>query len=67
MGGHHLILGEICDFITGEIVEDSHDERYRQKIARFLVADKGYAKTDIQPRNLLSVASGRDACGSTFW
>ncbi|MDX2451674.1 type I restriction enzyme HsdR N-terminal domain-containing protein [Desulfosarcina sp.] len=58
MGGHHLILGEIGDFITGEIMTDTHDERYRQKIARFLVADKGYPKTDIHPRNLLIVAAG---------
>ena len=58
MGGHHLILGEIGDIITGEILADTHDERYRQKIARFLVADKGYAKADIHPRNLLIVAAG---------
>ena len=58
MGDHHLILGELGDFITGEILADTHDERYRQKIARFLVADKGYAKTDIHPRNPLIVAAG---------
>ncbi len=58
MGGHHLILGKIDDFITGEILTDTHDERYRQKIARFLVANKGYAKTDIRPRNRLVVAAG---------
>jgi hypothetical protein len=58
MGGHHLILGELGDFITGEMLADTHDERYRQKIARFLVADKGYAKADIHPRNPLIVAAG---------
>lgn len=58
MGSHHLILGEIGDFITGEILQDTHDERYRQKIARFLVAEKGYAKADIQPRKPLTVAAG---------
>ncbi len=58
MGGHHLILGEVDDFITGEILADTHDERYRQKIARFLVLKKGYAKMDIHPRNLLTVAAG---------
>jgi hypothetical protein len=58
VGGHHLILGEIVDFITGERLADTHDERYRQKIARFLVADKGYAKADIHPRNPLIVAAG---------
>ena len=58
MGGHHLILGEVGDFVTGEVLADTHDERYRQKIAHFLVADKGYAKADIHPRKLLIVAAG---------
>lgn len=58
MGGHHLILGELDDFISGEMLADTHDERYRQKIARFLVTDKGYAKADIHPRNRLTVAAG---------
>ena len=55
MKGHHLILGEQVDFITGEIIKDTHDERYRQKIARLLVNQKGYAKTDIEPRKALVV------------
>lgn len=55
MKGHHLILGERVDFITGEVLKDTHDERYRQKIARLLVNQKGYAKTDIEPRRALLV------------
>ena len=55
MKGHHLILGERVDFITGAIIKDTHDERYRQKIARLLVNQKGYAKTDIEPRKALAV------------
>ena len=50
MGGHHLILGELTDFITGEILDDTLDERYRQQIGQKLVVEKGYAKTDITPR-----------------
>ena len=38
MGGHHLILGKLTDFISGEILDDTLDERHRQKIARLLVA-----------------------------
>lgn len=53
-----MILGELGDFITGEILEDSHDERYRQKIARFLVEEKGYAKADIHSRIPMIVAAG---------
>ncbi|GAH42542.1 unnamed protein product [marine sediment metagenome] len=28
MIGHHLILGELIDFITAETLEDTHDEWY---------------------------------------
>jgi len=45
--GHHLILGEVRDFISGKIIPDTHDERYRQKIARFLVDSLGYAREEI--------------------
>lgn len=48
--GHHLILGELVDFITGETIRDTHDERYRQKLARLLVEKKGYEKAEIEPR-----------------
>jgi hypothetical protein len=58
MDGHHLILGEIGDLITGEIIKDTHDERYRQKIARLLVDRKGYLKSDIEPRKSLLVHAG---------
>ena len=50
MGGHHLVLGEIKDYVTGEVLVDTHDERYRQKVARVLVEDKEYKKEDLQPR-----------------
>ena len=55
MDGHHLILGELVDYITGEVIKDTHDERYRQNIAHRLVAQKGYVKTDIEPRKALVV------------
>ncbi|BBO91888.1 type I restriction enzyme HsdR N-terminal domain-containing protein [Desulfosarcina ovata] len=58
MGGHHLILGTLRDFITDDVVDDTHDERYRQKIARFLVSEKGYRKAEIHPHHPLVVAAG---------
>jgi hypothetical protein len=58
MTGHHLILGEMTDAITGELLEDSHDERYRQKIARILLSDKGFSRAEITPRIPLTVAAG---------
>jgi len=58
MNGHHLILGKLTDFITGEILKDTHDERYRQKVARLLVETKGYRKADVVPRCDLLVTAG---------
>jgi hypothetical protein len=55
---HHLILGDLDDFITGQRLKDTHDERYRQKIARLLVTQKGFRKTDIESRRKLSVQAG---------
>ncbi len=54
--GHHLILGELVDFITGETIQDTHDERYRQKLARLLVKNKGFLKKEIEPRYELLVS-----------
>ncbi len=51
-----LILGKIADFITGRQIVDTHDERARQKIARFLVENKGYPKENIEPRREISLS-----------
>lgn len=58
MGGHHLVLGTLRDFLTGRELDDTLDERYRQKIARYLVAEKGYAPTEIEPRRPVELAAG---------
>ena len=55
--GHHLVLGELIDFVTGEKIPDTHDERYRQQLARMLVEHKGYLKTQIRPRFELCAAA----------
>jgi hypothetical protein len=47
---HHLVMGELTDFLTGEIRPDTHDERFRQKIARLLVQACGYDRSDIETR-----------------
>ncbi|MBW2567886.1 MAG: type I restriction enzyme HsdR N-terminal domain-containing protein [Deltaproteobacteria bacterium] len=48
MGKGYLVLGELVDFITGKTIKDTHDEQYRQKLARLLINDKGYQKKDIK-------------------
>ena len=50
---HHIIYGTLKDFITGETIVDTDDERYRQKLARFLVEVKGYAKNELTMRQTI--------------
>ena len=52
---HQLILGELKDFLTGDVLSDTLDERYRQKIARLLVEEKGYFPSEIAVRRRLTV------------
>ncbi len=61
MTGHHLILGKQLDYLTGETLADTHDERYRQALAKLLVEEKGYYKSDLVPRRKLIVTAG-DKC-----
>ena len=61
MEGHHLILGELVDTVTGRLLPDTHDERYRQKLAELLIDTKGYSRADIQSRCSLRVKAG-DNC-----
>ncbi len=43
-------MGELTEYVTGQVIPDTHDERYRQHIARLLVETKGYRREDLQPR-----------------
>jgi hypothetical protein len=62
MNGHHLILGETRDLISGETVPDTLDERYRQKLAHLLLHQRGYGKSEIESnRELLVNAGGQRA------
>lgn len=58
MGGHHLVYGRLTDVVTGQILEDTDDERLRQGISRMLLAEKGYDKAAITPRVALTVKAG---------
>ena len=60
MGRHHLVLGELSDYITGQKKVDTHDERARQMIARLLVDDKGYDRQDITTDTILPVTVDGD-------
>lgn len=47
---HHFIYGTMRDYCTGEVILDTDDERYRQKLARLLVEERGYDKKELQAR-----------------
>ncbi len=53
--GHKRILGKTTDFVTGREITDTDDERYRQKIARFLVEERGYPKEDIEVKRRIEL------------
>lgn len=61
---HHLIYGTCIDFITGEELVDTDDERYRQKLARFLVEERGYDISDIEPRRTIETLFSRQFVAS---
>lgn len=48
--GHHIVYGMLQDFLTGEELPDTDDERYRQQLARILVEEKGYGSDELHPR-----------------
>jgi len=58
MNGHHLILGECRDYLSGKIIADTHDERYRQSVTKFLVEKLGYEILDLAARQELKVTAG---------
>ena len=45
---HHIVYGMCTDYISGKSVVDTDDERYRRKLARFMVEEKGYSKSDLE-------------------
>ena len=50
MPDHHLVYGTLKDYITGEELPDTDDEQLRQELARMMVEEKGFAKSDLEPR-----------------
>lgn len=48
--GHHMVYGVLSDYLSGEELTDTDDERTRQQLARMLVEEKGYAKAELEAR-----------------
>jgi hypothetical protein len=51
--GHHIVYGVLTDYLTGESLPDTDDERIRQDLARLLVEEHGFAKEELEPRLLI--------------
>ncbi|HKJ64956.1 MAG TPA: type I restriction enzyme HsdR N-terminal domain-containing protein [Desulfopila sp.] len=47
---HHLVYGTLRDYLTGEELTDTDDERIRQQLSRYMVEKKSYAKDQLVPR-----------------
>lgn len=60
---HHLVLGRLKDFLTGAERTDTHDERYRQKIAGKLVLEKGFDRADIEANTGVEISAGGKKAG----
>lgn len=45
-----MVYGVLNDYLTGEELPDTDDERARQQLARMLVEDNGFAKDELEPR-----------------
>jgi hypothetical protein len=58
MGEHHLVLGELTDFLSGRRLPDTHDERHRQDVARILVEQRSFARDAIRSGVTLTVEAG---------
>ncbi len=48
--GHHIVYGVLRDYLTGEELPDTDDERVRQRLARMMVEEKGYDRDELEPR-----------------
>ncbi len=55
---HPLLLGQLKDHVTGELIADTLDERLRQELAHRLLDDLGYQPAEIEPRRELHVDTG---------
>lgn len=63
---HHLVYGTLHDYLTGEELVDTDDERTRQELARMMVEEKGYAKEDLEPRRFIETLFATQFVRSTI-
>lgn len=63
---HHLVYGTLNDYLTGEELTDTDDERIRQQISRMMVEQLGYRKQELKPRLKIETLFTRNFVTSTI-
>ena len=63
---HHLVYGTLNDFLTGEELVDTDDERFRQQISRLMVEERGYKREELLPRLCIETLFTRNFVTSTI-
>jgi hypothetical protein len=63
---HHLIYGSLTDYLTGEELTDTDDERIRQDLSRMMVEEKGYSRELLIPRLKIETLFSRCFVTSTI-
>jgi hypothetical protein len=56
---HHFIYGTLSDYLTGEELTDTDDERLRQGIYRMMTEEKGYRIDELTPRAFIDTLFSR--------
>jgi len=56
--GRPLVLGQLHDYVSGELIDDTDDERLRQKIGHMLLDELGYQRADLDVGRRVPVRSG---------
>ena len=63
---HHMVYGTLSDYLTGEELIDTDDERFRQQLARMMVEEKGWRKEELVPRRYVETLFASQFVRSTI-
>lgn len=63
---HHYVYGALNDYLTGEELTDTDDERIRQDLSKMMVEEKGYEKQSLTPRLYIETLFSRSFVRSTI-
>lgn len=63
---HHLVYGTLNDYLNGEELTDTDDERIRQQISKMMVEELGYRRQELIPRLTIETLFTRNFVTSTI-